>query len=473
MPRAPSELYVYLHGALVGSAVRLRRGAVHFAYDDDYLPSSTPLSLSLPVGQRPRLDLTSWMDGLLPDNPQTRSRWARELGAASTAPFDLLSTRAGLECAGAVQFRTAASLPDSETETLIELTEAEIASMLKLISQDGQSDPGALLGELRLSLPGAQPKMALRHSDGSWHLPTGSLATTHILKPQRGHLNLGLRASAAVNEHLCQTAASMVGLDAAPSTLATFEDEPCLVTERFDRDADHAGVRRVHFEDLCQACGFAPDLKYQADGGPGPETIIRLLRRAADPDSPRRFFLAGCFNWMIGNTDGHSKNYGVVFPATHGAAPRLAPLYDLSSAAPYARDRSGVLPPAMRFAPDNPDSLPQWADTAERLRIDVTADEIEAMGDALPDALAAAAEQCPPWAVHTAEATVEAVTAHVRQVTRRRAAAPSLPSPPPDSRSTVAAERCGHIVRSTGKPCLLDRGHGGRHRSVLPGGGRP
>ena len=468
MPRPPSELYVYLHGALIGRAVRLRRGTVHFAYDDSYLPSSTPLSLSLPVEQQ-RLDVTSWIDGLLPDNPQTRSRWAQELGAASTAPFDLLSTRAGLECAGAVQFHASPSLPDDETETLIDLTEAEIASMLRLISEDRLDDPGAQLGELRLSLPGAQPKMALRRSDGRWQLPTGSLATTHILKPQRGHLNPGLRASVAVNEYLCQTAASTLGLAAASTTLHTFEDEPCLVTERFDRDAAGSAVRRVHFEDLCQACGFAPDLKYQADGGPGPETIIGLLRQAAEPDSARRFFLAGCFNWMIGNTDGHAKNYGVLLSAPHSNSPCLAPLYDLSSAAPYVGDHSDPMPTAMHFAAGNPSDLSQWADTADRLRIDVAADELEAMAEALPGALASAAEQCPSWAAATADATAESVTAQVRRVTHRRAVAPARPQAPPDLRSASADQKCGRIVRSTSQPCLLRRGHRGRCRSQLTG----
>ena len=51
-------------------------------------------------------------------------------------------------------------------------------------------DPGSIPPDtpLSLSLPGAQPKMALRLTDDGWHLPTGSLATTHILKPCRSVL---------------------------------------------------------------------------------------------------------------------------------------------------------------------------------------------------------------------------------------------------------------------------------------------
>ena len=263
MAEAARNLYVFLHGDMVGIAMRLRRGAVHLEYRDGYPLSATPVSLSLPVGQHSRLDITSWVDGLLPGNPRTRSRWMQELGAASAAPFDLLSTQAGLECAGAVQFHPDPVLPDPQLETLTRLSNSDLAVMLRLIAQNADGAPSAGLGELRLSLPGAQPKMALRLTDDGWHLPTGSLATTHILKPQRGHLNSALRDSIAVNEHLCQMAAVSLGLKAAVTSLAVFEDETCLVTERFDRHADEGGVRRAHFEDLCQAMGFGPGLKYR------------------------------------------------------------------------------------------------------------------------------------------------------------------------------------------------------------------
>lgn len=119
----------------------------------------------MPVGQRDSFEISSWIDGLLPDNQRTRSRWARELGAASTDPFDLLYTRAGLECAGAVQFYRRPILPDSDLDSLVPFTDSEVAGMLRLIAQDAEDAPSQGLGELRLSLPGAQPKMAMRLTD--------------------------------------------------------------------------------------------------------------------------------------------------------------------------------------------------------------------------------------------------------------------------------------------------------------------
>lgn len=409
------DLYVFLHAALVGCAVRGRRGAIHFSYLDNYPMSAPPVSLSLPNSRRRRLDISSWIDGLLPDNPRTRSRWMRELGAATVEPFDLLSTRAGLECAGAVQFCTEPVLPLPRLGTLLRLTEAETAAALRMISQDADGAFSEGMGELRLSLPGAQPKLALRLSHDEWCLPTGTLASTHILKPQRGHLNPAVRDSIAVNEHLCQAVAASLGMDAARTSLARFEDVTCLVTERFDRRRSDEEIRRVHFEDVCQSMGYSPALRYQADGGPSPEAIIEFLRRETGHDGPRAFFLSACYNWLIGNTDGHSKNYGLFLDAP---APRLAPLYDVSSAVPYL---SADVPPsrlAMQFDGGSPGTLKQWEQAAVRLRVDVGDGECEAMARNLPEAFAAAAEMCPDWTRATAGQIAEKVTDHARIAAR-------------------------------------------------------
>ena len=448
--------------------MRLRRGAVHLYYDPDLGPSATPLSLSLPVGQRERYDVSGWVDGLLPENPRTRSRWARELGADSTAPYDLLRTQAGLECTGAVQFYPQPALPDPQMETLAKLTDADMASRLRLISQDAEGDPAEGLGELRLSLPGAQPKMALRRTDDGWHLPTGSLATTHILKPQRGHLNPALRDSIAVNEHLCQTAASVLGLSAARTSLELFESEPCLVVERFDRRAHGDEVRRSHFEDLCQALGFTANQKYQQDGGPSPEAIIGLLRQEHRDDT-RMFFLSVFYNWLIGNTDGHSKNYGLLFD---GPRPRLAPLYDLNSLAPYVSPGDEPMPPAMRFAGPTPTTLEGWTKTAARLGIDVTADTLPGIAEALPDAFEDTAAQCPEWASETARTVCENVVAHADGVVAGTGGTRSSLTGGQDSSLFFAGEpqeigMCDKTVKRTGNPCLLRPEHRGKCRSVL------
>jgi len=133
-----------------------------------------------------------------------------------------------------------------------------------------------------------------------------------------------------LNEHLCLQAAQRLGLLAASSELARFDDEQVFVVERYDRRRVDGELRRLHQVDMCQALGAMPDLKYQRDGGPGPAEIITTIRSVlvgeADVD---RFVHALVFNWLIAGTDAHAKNYGLVLSGTNA---RLAPLYDVASA---------------------------------------------------------------------------------------------------------------------------------------------
>ncbi|MDE0066921.1 MAG: HipA domain-containing protein [Acidimicrobiaceae bacterium] len=463
MSNSPHDLYVFLHGERVGRLVLLRRGAVHLYYDFDASKSSVPLSLSLRPGRQGRSDVSSWIDGLLPENPRIRSRWARELGARSAAPFDLLCTEAGLESSGAIQFCSQPVLPDPESGTLTKLTDAELGAKLRLVSQDAESDPAEGLSYLRLSLPGAQPKIALRRTSDGWHLPSGSLATTHILKPQKGHLNPAVRDSIAVNEHLCQVAASELDLNAAHTSLEVIDGETALVVERFDRELIDGSVRRLHFEDLCQAMGLPTAIKYQEDGGPGPETVIEFLRGESGRASVSEFFSAMFYNWLIGNPDGHIKNYGLLLDGSH---PKLAPLFDVSSLSPYAGTGNRAMPTAMRFAGAPPSTLDDWAQIANRLKTGVTAFTLRDIADGLPDAFAYAASQCPSWATETASAVCESIVAHAGQKIQGAEDTFDI-GPRPDASRPTHDKRCGRRVRRTGKPCLLRSDHRGNCRSVL------
>ena len=127
-----------------------------------------------------------------------------------------------------------------------------------------------------------------------------------------------------MNEHLCQTAAAALGLDAAPTVLEVFNGETCLVVKRFDRHEGEGAVRRGHFEDVCQALGLAPDRKYQSDGGPTSENIIDLLRHETDSGDVRMFFLSVFYNWLIGNTDGHSSSVNRHSSRFFGGVDRIA-----------------------------------------------------------------------------------------------------------------------------------------------------
>src|SRR5690606_12352759 len=71
--------------------------------------------------------------------------------------------------------------------------------------------------------------------------------------------------------------------------------------------------------------------------GPGVADIVTLLRThsSSREDDVQAFIDAILFNWLIGGTDAHAKNYSLLI----GASPRvrLAPFYDVASILPYDR----------------------------------------------------------------------------------------------------------------------------------------
>jgi serine/threonine-protein kinase HipA len=121
---------------------------------------------------------------------------------------------------------------------------------------------------------------------------------------------------------------------ASVSRHASSSGLPYLLVERYDRDETADPIRRLHQEDVCQAIGHPSDRKYQAEGGPGVADTVALLRASSAvpaQDLPT-FWRALVFNWLIGNCDGHAKNFSLLYDA---AAPTLAPLYDLVSTVVY------------------------------------------------------------------------------------------------------------------------------------------
>lgn len=412
---ANNELVVLLDGMVAGFAARSRRGEVHFSYSDGYLPSATPLSVSVDPAASGTHRIADWLDGLLPDSPEMRSHWARRLRSASTEPFDLLSTRAGWECAGAVQFCKPAELGRRRDEpgTVHNLTEGDVALALDRLADDfaptaaGQHPPGH---GFAFSLAGAQPKLALRHENGRWAKPSGPEPTTHILKPPGLHLTERIRESVHINEHLCMSAARRLGVSAARTSLADFDGNRCLVIERFDRRLADGRWRRIHSEDLCQAMGLPPAAKYQADGGPGPEQIVELLRRVGTEGDDRRFVEALFFNWLIAGTDAHAKNYSLLL---HGRAARLAPVYDVISYAPYA-ERPDGLHSAMWIGGDRPfmpESADDWRRAGSLLGAAIETSRLHEIAAGLRGALAEAAAECPDWATDTAHRTADQIAA--------------------------------------------------------------
>jgi HipA-like C-terminal domain len=127
-------------------------------------------------------------------------------------------------------------------------------------------------------------------------------------------------------------------ISANPASAPMFGDQSAIVVDRYDRYPSGAGFGRIHQGDLCQALAVPPTRKYQNEGGPGPNDIAELLRRAMPTrfaeQAVRGFADALIWNWLIAGTDAHAKNYSLLL--SRGEA-RLAPLYDIASALPYGQ----------------------------------------------------------------------------------------------------------------------------------------
>jgi serine/threonine-protein kinase HipA len=185
---------------------------------------------------------------------------------------------------------------------------------------------------LRLSLAGAQDKLPILVRDGQVGITRGQPPSTHIVKTPPPGLS-GMVA----NEAFCMALANEAGLTVAEAKPIRADGQEGLLVTRYDRTGEDGAVRRIHQEDFCQALGFLPDQKYEADGGPGIEACATLLREnsAAPAVDLFEFLDALVFNLAIGNADAHSKNYSLMLEGE--GAPRLAPLYDLLSTRVYGR----------------------------------------------------------------------------------------------------------------------------------------
>jgi len=181
-------------------------------------------------------------------------------------------------------------------------------------------------GDVRLSLAGAQDKLAVKVDGSQIALVKNGEPTTHILKPSIQGL-----AGTAQNEVFCMTLAERVGLPVPKVSYAHAGNIEFILVERFDRKPLASGrIERLHQEDFCQALSIPPELKYEEEGGPGISQSLKLIQGVVNkPASDRLTFLRmQIFHYLVGNADAHGKNFALLY-STDSGAPELAPVYDV------------------------------------------------------------------------------------------------------------------------------------------------
>lgn len=311
-----------------------------FAYTEEYRdrPDAAPISLSLPLQEEAftPTQTKNFFEGLLPEGftRRTVAQWMH------VAEEDYLSILHGLgrECLGALCITAEGEKSEASYERITPQQVQELAA-------EGATKSAELVTKAHLSLTGASGKAGLYYDveHGEWYLPRGSAPSTHIVK--QSHVRLD---AIVTNEQLALQTAARCGIETAKSfiinTGAGEDREVLLATERYDRCFIPQGWRigllpcplRLHQEDFAQALGIPAAEKYEREGQHHLHDMFALLRKAsADPIADQlKLWDLLVFDWLIGNTDAHVKNFSLLYGQNQKSV-RLAPAYDLVSTSIY------------------------------------------------------------------------------------------------------------------------------------------
>ena len=312
-------LNVYLYGAYVGHMEEGEQGHLSFEYNGE----PYPLSVRMPVRDEP-YDSTyaePFFENLTPEG-DVLSLLAQKYRMSRKNTFSILRLIGG-ECAGAVSLYPGEPMEQIDTPRR-ELSTHDIANIIDTLPIN------PLLTGMerapRLSLAGAQSKFAVcKDADGRYYRSDDENPTTHIIKIANARFTELLE-----NEFFCMSLARTIFDDAVEVELHAAEGRKYLEIQRYDRRETNGKIERIHQEDFCQVLGYMSQNKYQADYGPSIRHIYQALvthsrRRAVDA---YKFIKMLIYNYLIGNTDTHAKNFSVIhINRNNGVA--LAPAYDL------------------------------------------------------------------------------------------------------------------------------------------------
>ena len=316
------ELSVRLHGLQVG-VLRLVNGKMEFTYDEN---AQKPISLSLPLQKEPFKEKVcrAFFGGLLPENPNMRELLAKKYNINVNDDFKLLK-EIGRDCAGALSFHEMTEPKKSYQMLKIEgsiLSDEELTKYLEELPYR------PYLGK-RLSLAGAQEKTAVCVINGKIALPNDDIPTTHIIKTA-----LPKYVQSIQNEYICMKAAKEIGLEVAEVEIRKVGEIEFLLVERFDRKySNNLECERILQEDFAQSLGVQARDKYKVTF----KDCLKVLNQTATPaNSKLRFVRQVIFNYLIGNTDAHAKNFSV-YLTNDGIT--LTPAYDLLCSSIYDCDQ--------------------------------------------------------------------------------------------------------------------------------------
>ena len=312
-----------------------------FAYSEDYMNSrdAKPISISLPLRKEaygPE-QTRNFFEGLLPEGFLRRT--VAKNNRVDADDYLSLLGMLGSECLGAI------TLKGDDYQWFEPSYRRLDADLMYDLAAEGATKSADLVVESHLSLTGASGKIGVYRDDsGDWYLPIGNAPSTHILK--QSHIRYDFIVQ---NEQLALMTAEAMGIE-TPRTIiinnkkAEVEDEVLLATERYDRTMEGSikslsGMPcplRLHQEDFGQALGISAASKYERQGEHHMRDMFRILRsHSASPiDDQIKLWDIIIFHYLIGNTDGHIKNFSLLYDSKLNSK-RLAPAYDIVSTIVY------------------------------------------------------------------------------------------------------------------------------------------
>lgn len=338
-----ASVAIWFDDLAVGQVNVADDGSLSLRYAERWLQTAGAFALSVTMPLRadpyPSDVISPWLANLLPEEEQLQVL-TRSLGLDQADVLAVLAEIGG-DTAGALSFGAAterALWVYKPLTTFYDTPDPRLA--LERHFEDLGRRP-FLVGEegVRQSLAGGQKKSALAvlAPDGAPVLrlpqegdvlavPLNGAPSTLIVKPDNPNL-----PGITENEVWCLRMARAIGIEAAQATILQSSKRTAIGVLRYDRRVGRSGqLLRLHQEDFAQANGLPPGRKYERGTLPGLDlkTLLETGRHVSATDALALLDQV-IFNILVANTDAHAKNYSLILPV--GAAPRLAPLYDVST----------------------------------------------------------------------------------------------------------------------------------------------
>lgn len=316
------ELSVRLNGIEIGTLF-LVNGKMEFTYNEK---CEYPISLSLPLSKEPYKEkiCRAYFGGLLPENPNMRDLLAKKYKITINNDFKLLEA-IGRDCAGAILF--CHKDEPEQSEDFIQLKGRILSDKeLKKLIEELPYKP--YMGN-RIALAGAQEKTAVCVIDGKIAIPDTDIPTTHIIKTALPKYSQSIQ-----NEYICMKTARKMGINVPDVEIKNVDGLEFLLIERFDRELKENKMKRILQEDFAQSLGIQSRDKYDVTF----KDCLRVLNQTTTPAKTKLEFVKRVvFNYLIGNTDAHSKNFSISFNIPNGI--NLTPAYDLLCSSVYDCDQ--------------------------------------------------------------------------------------------------------------------------------------